>query len=574
MTLQLTSWFSLKRSTRATAICTLALAGCAKAPSDSTLLSELPGFQPKKVTLGRAYDEVSGKVLNLNCVTGSEERIGNTIGQVKYARNMGLQEILNQFSGGVNVSLPDWANFQAGYDFANETRSTLLSDSHSVFLSASPKSVVLQPQSLEVTSSAREILDSASSQDIQRYCGNEFVNQIDLGATLMATLKVDFASEEDKREFNANADIRIGLGESRAEIDGNLRDLSESVRSQTQITIQALQLGGVPEELFQILPDESVVCNLMDLTPCLSLFENIMTYAQSTFTEQLGDASTYNAVRIHTQPYRESTPAVWELRAPELSPADEPAFLDKMAALKAMYSAEKTYIAKAELYLREFADHLNTPERNRLEEIITVSTANLRRLDEHLLQCRRNPNRAQCFSQSPVLQPVDSDVLEEGFRSPLLQSSFAREPETWTFQKNYYRVFDPELVTETVREKTTLPETHLSFGFSGGGFMCHMGTVNTMISRSLTLQKAAVVEFDLSGFVVPCQSCDFPRAALLVNDQEVLLLPSTLDGRRKGQVELSAGTHTISIMSTTTRMCEDNQFVYLRNLKIDRLFKL
>lgn len=539
---------------------------------DPSAASAIPGFHPLKPQLGDGFDSVSSEVLKIPCVSGETERAGNTVGQVKYARNLKFQEIMSQFGGGLNLGLPEWAGFQAGFEYARENHSGQLSDTHSIFLTATPKSLLFKPASLELTPTVREILSSDQKAEIHKYCGDEFVAQVDLGATLMATLKVDFASERDKREFNANADLRIALGDAKAELGGKIDNLSESVRTNTQITIRALQLGGTPGELFAILPDKTVVCNLTDLTPCLEIFANVIAYAQSGFKTQLDDAHSYNVVRVLTQPYAESVPALWDMKTPGVSPENEDRFYEQMSLLTDLFAKQKMILAQAEIMKSQFADAMTDQELQQITTLSRNAESNYRSLKKFLASCRRQFDSSGDANQITLL-PTDTAILQDPLRRKVLVTNFAEEPERWVFQTTDRSARNPSIVTGTRDGRHALEASHLSYGVSAG-VMCLTPSSTMALSRTFTLDEAGTVEISLSGFVYGCSECG-GQTGLLVDGQMVLELSHGLEeSPRSIQMKLNEGQHVVTISSQVTRLCQADQFVYLKDLSIERFMNL
>lgn len=546
--------------------------GVVRSTTNLTPASAIPGFHPQKPQLGDGFDSVSGEVLKIPCVSGETLRAGNTLSQVKYARNLKFQEIMSQFSGGLNLGLPEWAGFQAGFEYARENQSGELSDTHSIFLTATPKSLLFKPASLALTPTVREILSSDQRAEIHRYCGDEYVAQVDLGATLMATLKVDFASERDKTEFNSNADLRIALGAAEAKLGGTLENLSESVRTNTQITIRALQLGGTPGELFAILPDKTVVCNLTDLTPCLEIFANVIAYAQSGFKAQLDDANTYNVMRVLTQPYADSVPALWDMKTPGVSPENEDRFYAQMSLLKELFGEQKLILAKSEIMKSRLTESMTDEELLDIQTLSRHSESNYRTLKKFLASCRRQFDSA-CDASQISLLPTDTTILHTPLRRTILETNFADEPEKWSFQTTNSSARKPSVVDRTHDGRYELNTNYLSYGVSAG-IMCLNPSSTLALSRSFTVEEAGTFEFALNGFVHGCSDCG-GQTGLQVDGQMVLVLSNTLDDLpRSIRMQLSEGQHVVTVYGQVTQLCMAEQFIYLKNLRIERLINL
>lgn len=173
---------------------------------------------------------------------------------------------------------------------------------------------------LETTNTSREIktdtaigyrdcqtpkLNAASSGDdyknFKASCGDSYINQVNLGASLFVSLNLDFKDSALKTSFAGNGSLKLtDLFEGKAEF----KTKYENFKDKISITINAIQLGGNPQNLSRIFTgtnsprkDESIEtsdfhilkCAFNDegLKKCKLALSAIIAYAKDDFSPSL-----------------------------------------------------------------------------------------------------------------------------------------------------------------------------------------------------------------------------------------------------------------------------------------------
>lgn len=548
-----------------------ACAACGSPPSHLQE-SRIPGYIPQAPRLGQAYDKVSDTVLSFSCVTSEVYSAGNTVGNLEYLRDLSMDEIMKRFSGGFNVGLPAWLGFSAGFNYAREAGATQLSDTHTVNLNATPKSIYLDQDSIRKSGLGESLIEDRPS--LHASCGDEFVSQVDLGASLFATLKVEFANEIDKEEFNLKAGLTIGVEDASVNLGGELGDLSDSVISKTKISINAIQLGGLPEELFSIMPATSVVCNLREVAPCLTLFENVMAYARDQFKVQLKDPNNYNMIRIHTQAYRDSHPEVWDLRVLERTEENDLEFEDKMRQLTQFYTSQKEAKAWATFMLEEVQE-LPVAKIAQLQSLVAETEVNLRILDAALRNCRKDFLHS-CDPDSVSLRelPAIPELMPSPESSGKIASlNFLNPTDEWTFLGPTRWSSKPEPVDKLLKAGAPLTKAALAFGASRPGWWCLRSLPQQELNTSFELEKSGTFVIRLDAFAEKCRSCK-EGPYLEINGEHIGNLSNEGSEPLTGTLPLPAGRIQVRIVNPLHDLCGDTQFVYLRSLQVDNFDQL
>ena len=178
--------------------------------------------------------------------------------------------------------------------------------------------------------------------DFRRMCGNNFVAQMDAGVVLGVTLNLSFDSAYEKNQFMANLNGNVGLINAMTAI----KTAEQATNANVSFSINAIQLGGEPQQLNNVFGKESSdgnypfldcgnINNGPSLQACNATIDNVVNYAttlESQIQNKDGSINMYNL--YYTQPVlaKYNTLGIYA-NAPDPSPA----------ILKAMRDLSKTY---------------------------------------------------------------------------------------------------------------------------------------------------------------------------------------------------------------------------------------
>lgn len=123
---------------------------------------------------------------------------------------------------------------------------------------------------------------NGTDQFIKR-CGDKYVQGIQMGAVLNVTLRIHFASQLEKKNFEASIEGKLGdLFNASAKINSAVNHS----RAHGSIDVIAYQAGGSPNYLSGIFGADNnhaiTKCNLSQLDECAKAIDDIISYAQAT----------------------------------------------------------------------------------------------------------------------------------------------------------------------------------------------------------------------------------------------------------------------------------------------------
>lgn len=123
-----------------------------------------------------------------------------------------------------------------------------------------------------------------NSERWRETCGDEYVEEIVLGARLFFSIRVEFTSLERKQEFQAQFSLSGSVGSVEAALNKATRDFSRDA----VVKVSAHQLGGDVSKLTEVLGTQEaattgfVQCTLGSFKDCAEAIGRAITYARDT----------------------------------------------------------------------------------------------------------------------------------------------------------------------------------------------------------------------------------------------------------------------------------------------------
>ncbi len=223
-------------------------------------------------------------------------------------------------------------------------------------------------QGLDALTSYTATFSQTSPTDFRAMCGNEFVEQMDAGATLAVNVSLNFNSHLDQEKFIANLGSNISLSDITVALEQTATISNVPVKT----SLSTLQLGGQPNKLTEVLngsgASSSVVCSSQDGgNTCDTLIDNIVTYAQ-TLGDQLvnADGSLNMDALYYTNPI--STPYTDLGITMQVAADPSQEILNAMEKLTSDYDKAVYDYNFSSHYLTVLSDKLDSPTRSNLDD--------------------------------------------------------------------------------------------------------------------------------------------------------------------------------------------------------------
>lgn len=134
-------------------------------------------------------------------------------------------------------------------------------------------------------------------------CGDEFVTEVTEGARLLFSVRVDFASEQEKKDFSSEFSLSGPFGG----VSATMKKASERFGRRTKVTVAAYQVGGDVSRLSEIFGQSSdelgyfTKCTVGDFDNCAKVIQSALQYATNTtsgFPSQLSANSKYGPATL------------------------------------------------------------------------------------------------------------------------------------------------------------------------------------------------------------------------------------------------------------------------------------
>ena len=357
---------------------------------EQELASEIPGTHTRIAFLGQAYSKTRSRILPAACVDVTQTLIEVADSDVKFERNMEADNIIKTINGNLNVGMTFPAvNAGVSVDVAYEDSSDTLNDTYNVYFVGLKNIATVSLNSAQINSKGLEVVNEHNNQ-LEFVCGDEYVSEIHYGASMFATMAVEFVNETDKLEIQGKLNVDVAGGMVSA--DASLNYLDKKVKERTNIKVHAQQLGGDAAGLLDILPDNIANCKLSDPQPCFNAMASLIKYMKGGFKTTLADQKYWVPIKFGTQRYDES--GLFKLVPPQGYP--EMDMLVKLTRddIEEKFAECMEDIQKARKVKKNLGSMLTPALYDEVENIYKAAKSNLRIWADAAKYCLDNPNQS------------------------------------------------------------------------------------------------------------------------------------------------------------------------------------
>lgn len=246
-----------------------------------------------QAVLGEGYD-ASGEKFVGNCVVGTSVFAGAPSASVNFERSLSASEISDSLGFAVGARARyGLMTASASARFASDSSSNEYSEVTVYSADYRFKNVKFRYTGLsDVGVKASQGSGRYMWENWEKTCGHGFVEEIELGAKLLISAKVEFSTKEDKKAFSAE----FKIGGPAFSASGELKKASRRFGKSASVSIRALQIGGDVSRLsavFGVGKDSKVVvdgknihallvCSMDRIDACLQVLDSAITYATDT----------------------------------------------------------------------------------------------------------------------------------------------------------------------------------------------------------------------------------------------------------------------------------------------------
>lgn len=401
----------------------------------------LPAGQTEEARLGMAYDSDTQRFTGDACVRGRTEQHGQAKANISFSQTVSESQLEKE------LGFEAGAKFRYGAGKMGLSAKYLNSQRSSAYSIVAVysgdyrfKNILLTfPDPQDPTANPSDIEKERLTgtglsvrHDDTRWmetCGNEYVQQIERGAKLFYSIRIDFTSETEKDLFEAG----FSYDSSYASAHASLKNSKNSFSKNTKVTIGALQIGGDVRRISELFNKEGsgdtaddaslgfVKCSFGDFAKCDQVMATAWHYATQEFKEQLKFDANENTsesgpayINYITKKY--SAAGIYNKYSSVLNKQ----ILQKRKEIEAAFDRELLLSAKMNHYLREGAIVVSKKQRTALETAEKVVKKNIDGLIKAAEICYNTP--IQCSEEA-------EDALNAVVTTP--DSVFAIEPEDY-----------------------------------------------------------------------------------------------------------------------------------------------
>lgn len=265
--------------------------------------SIVPAGKGEEAMLGKGYNPDTQSFQG-RCLKGNAEEYGQPVANVDFSQSISQSELANELGFGAGGRYRyGMAEVSASAKFFKQQQSSSFSISSVYSGEYKFRNLVLNfNDSDNSTNNTNADLKLAKLSDVgrsvyendQRWldtCGTEYVEQIERGAKLFYSIRIDFSSTEEKQVFEA----AFNYESSYASVQAYLKSSSRNFSKNTKVTIGALQIGGDVSKVTELFNAENdnqsamgfIQCTFGDFSKCDKVMETAWNYATKEFKKQL-----------------------------------------------------------------------------------------------------------------------------------------------------------------------------------------------------------------------------------------------------------------------------------------------
>jgi len=243
-------------------------------------------FSDNNITLGNGYLGNAMMPMHTRCLKNMDVSIKDVQSAISLERTSDLSKVSQSL--GINLKAKaGWGKFSASAA-ANYLRE-IQEDDYTI--SFTYQNVISGYASLNTSDYYGEnalsdgglaALKKSEDAFIAR-CGDQYIQGIDMGAVLNVTMRIKFASQEQKKEFEASIE---GKFDDIASASAKIQNALKSSGNRSVIDLIAYQTGGQPNNLAQIFGADKehaiIHCDMEHLDNCAKAMDDVLAYAEAT----------------------------------------------------------------------------------------------------------------------------------------------------------------------------------------------------------------------------------------------------------------------------------------------------
>lgn len=405
-----------------------------KASADSFV----PAGQQEDAMLATGYDTDTQRFVG-TCVRGKIEQHGQAKANISFSQSISESQLEKElgFEAGGKFRYGA-AKIGASASFLKSQRSNAYSIvavysgdykfKNELLVFENPKDPKAKPE--EIEKERLSVVGQAVRHDDTRWmetCGEEYVQQIERGAKLFYSIRIDFSSQEEKDVFEAS----FSYDSSYASAHAHLKNSKKSFSKNTQVTIGALQIGGDVRRVTELFTSKEgedgngsgaslgfVKCSMGDFAKCDQVMANAWEYATKDFKEQL---------KTDPNPNSDSGPAYINYITKKYSAAGiynkyssvlNKDVINKRAEIEAEFDRQVLLHAQADHLVNGKTVVLSKRQNKLMKEVMKTVKTNVDRLVKAAEVCYNKP--VECA-------PTATETLEK--LSPIDEKAYVIEPE-------------------------------------------------------------------------------------------------------------------------------------------------
>ncbi len=393
-----------------------------------------------QASLGDGYDSILQQFTG-NCLVSTEENTGYVGSQksiIKFDRSMSESQASDSLGFSVNTRAEfGLYSAKASASFARDSKSDDYSDSATYSAEVEFKNKKIIKPILTAMASSK----TRNKTTFRKICGNEYIDQLKIGASLFINVKVQFARKEDKSSF----DSQVKLSGPIYSISTDIKKVSSQFKKSGSISVRLLQIGGDVAKLgtvFGMNEFESkklvgksdngykstspiVLCSMENIDACTKVIDNAIHYASNDFVNQI-DIEKNPVGSLNGPAVLQYITKNWNSAGIDLGPT-----LTSQAASVAKEEMSKLFNEQVSILNRIDSlgiarIRLSSSQREKISKVRTTMTKNMQHIIQSAEICYNDESK--CMRELELLQ---GNEIKKGLVTSIDLNDLDITPETF-----------------------------------------------------------------------------------------------------------------------------------------------
>lgn len=260
----------------------------------------------------------------------------------------------------------------------------------------------------------------------RKFCGNEFLDQVKIGGALLATIKINFNSRDQQKNYTKESNGKFNFKDI-INVGGSIEKITSNSKyyNNIEIEVSAMQLGGNPGSLGGVFGGEKATpffshsCTPKTFGDCQGIIEKLLTYSGTDFSKQfaISNKKLFETVGHRTEYLYVSYDKVFDLEVGKSILTDDiKTARMKFVTLNSNFKEKQIFIKhiSKSLIINDFPNNF----KEKIQKVSNDLDSNINKIQDQetgAILCYTEPeNCVDTFNKiNSTLLPIDDNLINQ-----------------------------------------------------------------------------------------------------------------------------------------------------------------